>query len=321
MHNLMSMDLNLRELAVFRAVMEAGGVTAAAAGLGISQPAASKLLRHAEQRLGFALFRREGRRLLPTPEAHALLPDLLGAFAALDGIGRLAAALRAGRSGRLAIAAVPVLATALLPAAVRAFRAARPEVAIGLRAMSALEVVHQVAEHRADLGVILGGSSDPRVTARPLAVCDLGCVLPPGHTLARRRAVRLAELDPAGLITLGPQQPVGQMLRQALAEAGAAGRIGIEVSQSAIACALVRAGAGIALLDGFGLAEAQAQGLTTRGLIPRLPLEATLILRRGRVPSRVAAAFEAAVERAARQLAAAPGAGLGARKRLRALTD
>ena len=109
------MLLNLRELEVFRAVMEAGGVTAAASALGITQPAASKMLRQAEERLGFALFRRDRRQLVPTPEAHALLPELLGVLATIDGLERLADALRAGQSGQLSIAAVPVLATALLP--------------------------------------------------------------------------------------------------------------------------------------------------------------------------------------------------------------
>lgn len=295
----MAMLLNLRELDVFRAVMEAGGVTAAAAELGMSQPSASKMLRQAEERLGFALFRREAKRLVPTPEAHALLPELLGAFAALDGLERLAGALRAGRSGQLSVAAVPVLATALLPAAVAFFRAARPDVRIRLRAMSALEVVNQVADHQADLGVILGGTGDARVEARLLCASEIGVALPPRHALATRRRLTLAELAAHPVISLGPQQPVGLLVRGAQDAAGLSGRTAIEVSQSSIACALVRAGAGVAVLDGFGLAEAAAQGLLIRKLTPRIPLEVTLVVPRGRVPSRLAAAFRAEVERCA----------------------
>ncbi len=292
-HNRMDMNLNLRELAVFRAVMEHGGVTVAAAALGITQPAASKMLRQAEERLGFALFRRERRQLLPTPEAQALLPELLGAFAALDGLERQAASLRAGHGGQLSVAAVPVLATALLPRAVQRFRAARPEVLVRLRGLSALEVVNQVAEHQADLGVILGGSADPRIEAQRLCASDLGCALPAGHALAAKRRITLADLAPWPLISLGPERPVGQLLR---AQGEAMPRIAIEVSQSAFACALVRAGAGIALLDGFGLAEAVAQGLVARPLAPRIPLDVTLVMRRGGVASRLAAAFRSAVE-------------------------
>jgi DNA-binding transcriptional LysR family regulator len=295
------MDLNLRELAVFRAVMAEGGVTAAAAALGISQPAASKMLRQAEERLGFPLFRREAKRLVPTAEAHALLPELLGTFAALDGLNRLAGALRAGRGGQLSIAAVPVLATALLPPALQRFRATRPDVLLRLRAMSALEVVNQVADHQADLGIILGTTGDARVAPTLLCRSEIGLALPPGHALAQRRRVALSDVAGEALITLGSQQPVGRAIRDARQKAGLPEGIAIEVSQSSIACALVRAGAGIAVLDGFGLAEASAQGLAIRRLAPRLPLAVTLVVARGRALPRLAEGFRALVEAEARR--------------------
>jgi DNA-binding transcriptional LysR family regulator len=302
------MILNLRELEVFRAVMEAGGVTAAASELGITQPAASKMLRQAEERLGFSLFRRDRKQLVPTPEAHALLPELLGAFAAIGGLQRLAEALRAGRSGQLSLAAVPVLATALLPQAVQAFRAARPDVLVRLRAMTALEVVNQIADHQADLGVILGSSSDTRVETHLLCTSEIGCALPEGHALASKRSLSLADLGGVPLISLGPQQPVGQLVQAAHVEGGMPGRISIEVSQSSIACALVRAGAGIAILDGFGLSEAEAQGLTARRLTPRIPLDVTLVVARSRVSSRLALSFRACLETAALASAGWPAA-------------
>lgn len=45
--------MNLRHLEIFYLVMLFGSLTEAASSLCISQPAASKLLKHAEQRLGF----------------------------------------------------------------------------------------------------------------------------------------------------------------------------------------------------------------------------------------------------------------------------
>ncbi|MGG5824030.1 LysR family transcriptional regulator [Falsiroseomonas sp. HW251] len=180
----MVLVLNLRELEVFRTIMEAGGVTGAAERLGMTQPAASKMLRQAETRLGFSLFRRDRNRLVATEEAHALLPELLGAFAAISGAERLAEALRSGRTGRFTIAAVPVLATALLPQPIRAFRAFRPEVMVRLRATTALDAVNQVADYRADIGLILGKSGDARVETTLLCQSEIGCALPPRHPLA-----------------------------------------------------------------------------------------------------------------------------------------
>ncbi|MBB5696598.1 LysR substrate-binding domain-containing protein [Muricoccus pecuniae] len=286
----------MRELEVFRAVMEAGGVTGAAERLSMSQPAASKMLQGAEARLGFALFRRDRQRLVPTAEAYALMPELLGTFAAIDGLERLAAALRAGQGGQISVAAVPVLATALLPPAVTVFRAARPEVLVRLRALSAIESVNQVANHQADLGVILGSTADPRIEVRQLHRSEIGCALPAKHPFASRPFLALQDLEAETVISLSPAQPVGQLVQVAWSEAGIARRLAIEVSQSSIACALVRAGAGIAVLDGFGLAEARAQGLVTRPLRPWIPLDVTLILDRGRECSRLTTAFVRALE-------------------------
>lgn len=290
------MTLNLRELEVFRAVMEFGNVTAAADALRISQPAASKMLHQAEARLGFALFTRHRKRLIATAEAHALLPELIGAFTALRDMQRLADDLRGGRSGQLSIASVPALTTTILPPAIKAFRDARPDVSVVLRSYTALETINLVADHRADLGLILGAAADRRIEARRLASAEIGCALPPGHPLKEKRVLGVEDLQQDAIISLGPQQPVGAALARAFADAGLPYHVAIETSQSVAACALVRAGAGIAVLDGFGLQEARAQGLLVRPLRPRALLTVSLVLARHRAPSRLTQAFMALLE-------------------------
>ena len=66
------MPINVREMDVFRCVMQSGAVTNAAVALNISQPAVSRMLQQAEERLGFRLFEREKKRLKPTTEAQTL---------------------------------------------------------------------------------------------------------------------------------------------------------------------------------------------------------------------------------------------------------
>ncbi|MDB5552463.1 MAG: LysR family transcriptional regulator, partial [Rhizobium sp.] len=67
---------NLRHLEVFRLVMRTVNITETARILRISQPAISQTLRNLEQDLGIELFNRGGRRLTPTNEALALLPEV-----------------------------------------------------------------------------------------------------------------------------------------------------------------------------------------------------------------------------------------------------
>jgi len=67
--------VNARQIEVFRTIMRCGTLTSAAQALNVSQPALSQLLLHAEDQLGFPLFRRLRGRLVPTPEAMQLFPE------------------------------------------------------------------------------------------------------------------------------------------------------------------------------------------------------------------------------------------------------
>ena len=66
------MSIALPDLALFRAVMDARGVAAAAQALGSSPPAVSRRLAALEAQLGVRLAERSSRRFRPTPEGELL---------------------------------------------------------------------------------------------------------------------------------------------------------------------------------------------------------------------------------------------------------
>jgi DNA-binding transcriptional LysR family regulator len=78
---------------VFSAIILTGTANGAAKLLHISQPAVSKMLQHAEQSLGFALFLRNKGKLVPTPEALRLREELGPFDEHLKRIRRLAVSL------------------------------------------------------------------------------------------------------------------------------------------------------------------------------------------------------------------------------------
>lgn len=299
------MRLRLRELEVFRQVMEAGSVTEAARSLGTSQPAVSKMLQQVEDRLGFDLFVRDGRRLRPTAEAQALLPETMKAFGALDAVHRLADDLRVGRSGILTIAAIPSLANSLLPLAIHRFRETRPHASVVVQTGRAAEVTAIVSSQAADLGAVVGpvGQADVRVSE--LGASALTCVMPKGHALAARSSLTPADLHGLALICPGRGWPIGTMLEGAFTNANVPLRIAMDVPQATIAGALVRAGAGIAVLDGFGSMCVAGPDLVAVPLRPRLLSIARLLEPRHRPLSRLALEFRREV------LIAAAEAGFG----------
>ena len=88
--------MNLKHLEVFRAVMTTGSTIAAGSALQMSQSAISRQLSALEAELGFALFHRDRGRLVPTAEAHALIPEVGQTIERLALMRRKAEDLRAG---------------------------------------------------------------------------------------------------------------------------------------------------------------------------------------------------------------------------------
>ncbi|MCK1518454.1 LysR family transcriptional regulator [Bradyrhizobium sp. 190] len=283
--------LSIRELEVFRRVMELGTVTAAAEALHISQPAVSRTLQQAERRLGFSLFLRRKKRLLPTPEARSLFSETVRAFAAFDVVQKRAADLGAGRAGGLNIAAISAFANALLPSAIAKFCRSRPDVVITLQSMSALQVATHVANHQADLGFVIDSIAAPGVSVTDLWATDFGCVMPRTHPLASKLHIAPADIEHETLICLSRQLPLGIHAVRVFADADVPLKIAIEVSQSTVACALVRAGAGLALLDGLGAMGAPATDLVTRPFYPPVKVTGRLVRPRHLLPSRLTREF------------------------------
>ena len=108
--------MRLRHIELFYYVMMTGSLRQAAEALNVSQPAASKALRYAEQSLGFALFERTGGRLVPTREAQIMIPRVNGIFEQLGALTRLTRNLRKGQGGHeLSIGRVPCPGQSIVP--------------------------------------------------------------------------------------------------------------------------------------------------------------------------------------------------------------
>lgn len=108
--------LTHRQIEAFRAVMEIGKVTAAAAAavLGTTQPSVSKLIAKLERAAGFEMFERQGKQVAPTSEAHALYEEVERAFVGMMEVSRITQYMRDFRTGSLLIAGMPALALKLL---------------------------------------------------------------------------------------------------------------------------------------------------------------------------------------------------------------
>lgn len=146
----------LRALQAAEAVHRLGGVAAAAADLGVSQPAVSQQLRLLEADLGQPLFRRERGRLVPTEAGRLALPRLAEGFAALRAASDLA---RRSPTRGVTVAVLPSFAMRWLIPRLGAFEALHPS--LDLRLVTSGRPVERLREGTADVAIDLGhGAGD-----------------------------------------------------------------------------------------------------------------------------------------------------------------
>jgi DNA-binding transcriptional LysR family regulator len=285
------MSPRFRQLEIFRAVMESGSVTEAARLLRVSQPAVSKILQQAEGQLGFQLFIREHGSLTPTAEARKLLPELIKGLAAMESVHRLADDLRDARSGVVTVAASASFGTSLIGATIERFRSSRPKARVVLQTLLNHEIVEFVAEHKVDLGLALSPAEDSATSAHDFCSADLLCVMPRDHPLAAGKNVTPADLQDFPLISFSRDRPIGALIEAAYIRAGLRRKVAIEVTQSWTACALVQAGSGIAVVDGFAWLGGMFPELVAKPLAPAVRITGRLLSPRHRPISRLAYAF------------------------------
>ena len=243
------MPLNLRQIEVFRAIMLTSSVSGAAKLLNVSQPAVSRLIAHAEQRLGLSLFDRIKGRLYATPEAKRLFAEVDVVYQGVQRVNEVADDLIENRLGHLRIGCSPSLSQDVMPRAVARFYRDYPDVRIQLQGLTPGLLMQAVLTKQLELGVAFTTETHPGVTAKRLFDNRIVVALPANHPLTARNVLHARDLVGQPLIGYASEIPVGQLIRKHIQEEALDLRFRTEVQQLHVACALVQAGAGIALID------------------------------------------------------------------------
>ncbi|MGI4793026.1 MAG: LysR substrate-binding domain-containing protein [Janthinobacterium lividum] len=283
--------MNLRQCEIFRAVMEMGTVTAAAERLHVSQPAVSKILAQFERELGFAAFKRDRRRLVPTPEADALYREVCRAFLGLDYLTRVATDLRDLRQGQLVVAATHVIASHYLPEILAPFLRRYPGLSASLQSLDSPGTAQAVASGRADLGISQFEVATPGVRSEVLCTSEAVCVMPPDHRLAAESCVAASALAGEPFIALAAVNPLRVSVDTLLRETNAIPRTVVDTPLASTACRLVMQGTGIAVMDRLSAEANLHLGVVMRPLLPVVASRLLLLLPEHRPSSGATRAF------------------------------
>jgi DNA-binding transcriptional LysR family regulator len=233
----------------FRAVAHHRSFTSAARELALSQPSVSNQVASLEREIGARLLERDPGGLTLTREGEILLghADAIAERFALAG-EQLATAAQAERA-RLRIGAFPTALAALMPAAIAHVRLQHPDTSVTVDEGSEDELPVRVRSGELHLAVTFQDAAEPRheplgVQRRDLFREQFRVALPPGHPLAERTEVRLADLAGEDWTTAGPD---GLIVRACRAEGFEPHLVSITRDQLAVR-GLVRRGLAVTLV-------------------------------------------------------------------------
>jgi DNA-binding transcriptional LysR family regulator len=241
--------LNLRHIEAFRAVMLTGSVVGAARLMSVTQPGVSRTISLMELRIGYPLFERRGRRLVPTPEADALYREIEHLYGSIERIGQVAQDIRFQRAGALRIATLPALAQWLVPRGITRFLASRPNVTVFVQSLPSRQIAELVSTRQFDVGVVELPVSRPAIEIEPFEPVPSMAVMPANHRLASKAKISLKDLDGERMVLLSQHSYVRYQIDDAFSTLGVAPNVVLETPSSSIACALVAAGAGVTLVS------------------------------------------------------------------------
>jgi DNA-binding transcriptional LysR family regulator len=284
--------MNLREIEVFHAVYVSGSITVAARILHVSQPSVSKTLRHTEDNLRFALFRRLKGRLVPTEEAHQLFREVDEVYQRVGSLKRAVKNLRVGGAAHLRLAVLPALGLGVTPMAIAKFRTKDSQVTFDVQTLDHVDMLRCLYERDSDIAIGFMAANHPRLKSVQIGAGEL--------VLLHRRAdfrrstparVDLHKLRGLDYVSLTGSGPIGTLLARELERLQVQLNEIVSVRTFFVAAALVRESVGIAVVDEFTARGMMAPELEYSHLSPPIGFGVHCMWLEDRPPSRTCQKF------------------------------
>ncbi|HHF3017729.1 TPA: LysR family transcriptional regulator [Vibrio diabolicus] len=270
--------MNLRQLEVFYAIMQAGTVSGAARLLHVSQPNVTRVLAHTEQQLSFALFERVKGRLIPTQEAKALLPEAEKVYQQLGQFRSLTNKVKQGTQ-HLRVGAPPVLAAHLLAPTV-ALLSKEHGISFELLTANRDELCSGLLKHELDVAIAFGEETPPAIMGHVLLKENLALIAPKSAAIPAEKVVILEELISHDLpiIGLDSRDPLGLLLHQTLSARDEHYQHAITVRSYSAAAELVKHQAGFAIVDPWTAKQyRQDDAVSVHALEPNMSFSVSIL--------------------------------------------
>jgi DNA-binding transcriptional LysR family regulator len=301
--------MDLRQLRSLVTLADERHFTRAAARLHIAQPALSQHVKRLEDELGIALVDRTTRHVALTAAGERLVGRARRALAEIEAATEELSELAGIRSGRVVIGSMRSTGRFDLSLLLAAFHARHPGIELIVREEPSEVMLQRLHADALDVAFLAVGTLDagPDIRLQPLLSEPLVALLAPGHRLARRRRVDMAELRDERFIVFGEGGSLRRIVVLGARAAGFEPQLAFESSELPRIRAMAARGLGVALLP---VSEAEHAGPPVAVVPVRRPAlarDVTMAWRARRRHSPAARAFLDLAETAGASGAPRPG--------------
>jgi len=216
--------LRMRQVALLLAIEEHRTLRAAAAQLGMTQPAGTKMLHELESALGLALFDRVGNSLQINAAGKRVTQYFAHLHGSIEALNRELHDMRQGSQGRLAVGSIMAASPKGLTATLLALKARWPLLAIDIAVDTSDLLIAQLEQ--GVLEVVIGRPTAPRLGEmlpfphrfRPIHDEALALVVGPQHPLVNQPGLDFVVLQDYGWILQPPGSPMRAVIEQEFAD-------------------------------------------------------------------------------------------------------
>ncbi|WP_306886741.1 LysR family transcriptional regulator [Amorphus orientalis] len=291
-------SVNLRQLRAFVMVADKGSFVKAAAALNLSQPALSQCIRQLEDHIGSPLFNRTTRSVYITPLGLSFIPHARDILRQFDNLMANVQDTVQRRQGNVTVACLPSVASRLMPRVLAVNEKQFPNIHVTIRDSNMKGVAAMILSGDADFGIGSAVVAHSDLDACAFAKDMMCVVVPVTSPLARKRAIRWADLDGQPFVAMSHETGIRDLVDETVEKLGISLKIVSEISNLATLSGMIEEGIGISAAPDLALPRENQSLIRRRPLSnPTIRRPISLFWKKGQGLSPAASAILASLHR------------------------
>lgn len=260
--------MNLRQIEIFNAVYETGSISEAAKALNIAQPTASKILKHAEDGLGFLLFRRVRGRLVATSEAKILFKETSHIYGHVARLKQTAENLKNPADGKIRIVSVAALSIEILPRLIQNYRSKHPNAQFIYQTEHFSGMMKTLFDYDKEIGFALNPSKIDGVKEVVIGEGELVAIYGSGEFDEYPERLKLSDLENHDYVSIEDSGPLSELLDHRLVNEGLSFQSSLIAQTYFVARNMVALGSGVAIVDDVTARSNRPENVKYKGFNP-----------------------------------------------------